>query len=409
MVKGKRYQENAARANANSTRIADAISKFSFSKSDFGGASNELEPKDLEMQNYPLTTNMIFAKFPRRFVDIFNKIAKEAGNDIALGPDRRGVTRIVASHDTPSSDVEEIIRLLEKAYELHSDPKLFGAKVADIIINIEKDSESFEQHSSKLTTKEVKSIFEAILKKSEEAILIDESYNGIKRKLTDNERPKDHKVMADILVKNSEGYHKAYGDDDVTIRAAAVLRREFDINETCPVVFSSSKEQAITGVMEFLKATEESRIIVSEGSFDEHCRYDRPVKEMELEGEFKEMDKLDPNGVASLLKFHNSNRGKHVPLITAVMIEQSTSKGYLYSKDEIRKIVAVANEAGVPTVLQTSAFTYDLARTGDSYKEYATDTGITMCTMGFQGLGGALSSAIVTLKPEFLPKYIGGN
>ena len=65
MVKGKRYRENAARANANSTRIADAISKFSFSKSDFGGASNELEPKDLEMQNYPLTTNMIFAKFPR--------------------------------------------------------------------------------------------------------------------------------------------------------------------------------------------------------------------------------------------------------------------------------------------------------------------------------------------------------
>ena len=154
--------------------------------------------------------------------------------------------------------------------------------------------------------------------------------------------------------------------------------------------------------MQFLKATDESVVLVSQGSASEHLRFGRNVKPLDASGECEKMDKLDPRGVEAILSYHNTNRGKHVPLVAGVMIQQPTQSGYVYTPEEIKEISVIAHKYNVPVIMQTIGFSYHLARTGESYKKYTTDCGVDACTVGFQGLGGSLSSAVV-LNPTFLP------
>jgi threonine aldolase len=215
----------------------------------------------------------------------------------------------------------------------------------------------------------------------------------------------DDKVISSIAAKNAEGYHKPYGDDEVTAEAKMHVREMFKIHQNSPVVFTASKEQAITGVMQFLKTTRDSTVLVSPGSYDEHRRYGRDIKLLELSGDHAETDKLDSKGVNALLQFHNSNDGKHVPAISSVMIQQPTTKGYVYTPEEIKELALVCHKNHVPLVMQMKGFNYYLAAENKNHSEYTSDCGVDAVTLGFGGLGGGLSSAIVVLDRPYIPYH----
>lgn len=391
MVEGGLYQKNAAKANGHAQRIAEVIKDFTF------------DEKPLEIQNYPLTTNMIFTKFPRDFVNFFNSFTKENGNGhLQLMPDRYGVTRIVTAHDTMDVETDHFIACITNAYKKYSAKKR-GEEVTVKDVKIE-----FEDSGPAFTPEEVRAVATEIVAKVSDAVAASgNGRNGVSRKFSPSgEAPLDPAVMAEMIINNTEGYHPPYGDDEVTRDAKNRLRKIFQLSPdapSMPIAFTSSKDQAISCVMQFLKATDESVVLVSQGSASEHLRFGRNVKPLELSGDYQKMDKLDPNGIDAVLKFHNTNSGKHVPLIAGVMIQQPTQSGYVYTPEEIKEISVVAHKYNVPVIMQTIGFSYHLASTGEPYKQYTTDCGVDACTIGFQGLGGSLSSAVIVLNPALLP------
>jgi threonine aldolase len=393
MVEGGLYQKNAAKANAHAKRIAEVIKNFTF------------DEKLLEIQNYPLTTNMIFAKFPRDFVNFFNSFTKEIGDGhLQLMPDRNGVTRIVGAHDTMEVETDHFIECLTNAYEKYSAKKRGDeVKVEDVKIEIGE----VKDLDPAFTAEEIGSVAAAIVAKVSDAVIVSgNGRNGVSRKFSPSgEAPIDPAVITRMIIGNTAGYHLPYGDDDVTHEAKDRLRKVFQLSPDIPmpIAFTSSKDQAISCVMQFLKATDESVVLVSQGSASEHLRFGRNVKPLDLSGDYQKMDKLDPRGVEAILSYHNTNRGKHVPLVAGVMIQQPTQSGYVYTPEEIEKISGIAHKHNVPVIMQTIGFSYHLAKTGETYKKYTTDCGVDACTVGFQGLGGSLSSAVVVLNPSLLP------
>lgn len=407
MIKDKKYQTNASRANHNAEKIARAISDLNFDPTQESVVNNNGE---VTFQNYPLTTNMMFTKLPKMFVGIFNKAAALNGDSGKLSTDRYGTTRIVTSYDVPEEEIDHYIHCLKDTHNIYRNTLQYSNLQDLELLPRDKITEPPppDISDSELTINESKEALQLLMKKAEESILANSKGNKINWKFTHPERPLDSRVLARMFENNSIGYRRPYGDDDVTKESAEMLRNVFNTKAILgppPVVLTSSKAQSTTCVMQFLKATNQSRILVAEGSFSEHYRYGRPVKMLELTGEYKKTDKLDPKGVTSLLSFHNSNHGKHVPLLTGIMIEQPTSKGELYTPDEIKEISVAAKQFNVPVVLQTSAFTYGLARNNKTYKEYSTDCIVDICAISFQGVGGGPSSAIVVLNPICLPYH----
>lgn len=387
MIADKRYLTNANSANEKASLLADLISGMKLKPAD-----NPNLREAVKIQNNPLTTNMIFAKLPRDFVMIFNRLCLDNHHPYRLIPDRYNTTRIVTSYDIPEAEITSFGKLLTEAYLKYHERQ-----------PAVEDTTLASAPQEPRTLPELTEILKALMEKTKEAIL--EQSKGttmINRKFTHPERPVSEDVLIRMFENNATGYHAPYGDDEVSQESRAILRQLFATDDL-PVVFTSSKHQSITCVMQYLKSTDHSNILVSANSYTEHCKYGRPIKALELSGEFEKTDKLDPKGVDALLSFHNSNNGKHVPLLTGVMIEQPTSKGYVYTPQEIKDIVVVAKKHLVPVVLQTSAFTYHLAKTNGTYKEYSTDCGVDVCTIGMSGVGGGPSSAIVVLNPTFLP------
>ena len=419
MIENKQYLNNAIKANENTHRIADAIVDFKF------------ENEKIHIQNYPLTTNMIFAKFPRKFVKKFNELTSSNSetSHLKLSPDRNGTTRIVAAFDTKESEVNQFISLLQETYKIYknelnediqedySNPIEQKNKISKLPLALELPLEELSSEIKKeeiddvvntiekidpIETNEIKEVLKLLIDKAAESI--EASNPKTPSKITNDEAPIDSSIIAEMFIENSKSYHPPYGGDEITRESEECIRKLFGkLSTNSPVVFTSSKAQAINAGMQFLEITRNSAVIVSEGSLPEHSTFNRNVKAVELQGDYKKTDKLDPKSVNALLDFHNSGeRGQHVPLLTAVFIQQPTSKGYVYTPEEIKELVLVTHQHDVPVVMDMSGFSYHLARTGENYKKYSTDCGVDACTIGLSGLGGGKSSAIVILNSKHL-------
>ncbi len=419
MLKDKRYLENAKNANENSNQIAEFIKQFSFPvKKDSAAKDDIQEIVPLEMQNYPLTSNMIFTKFPREFLKMFNDaIAKsertpDYAKELSLNIDRYGVTRIVSSYDVGKGEVEFFTTCLGMCYEQFCSERDIKPKAnlkysisEESVIDKEADLES--EHLA--IKKDGEAVFKALLKKASESISKQDPLNFTRKFTCEGDVPMLDEVLMKIFLENLKGYHKPYGNDEVSLESKTYLRQMFNTvskdkeDKAIPVVFTASKAQAVTGVTQFVKFTEESVTLVSEGSYEEHYKHGRSVKGLELDGEYKRTDKLDPSSIGKILEFHNSDAGKHTPIVSAVMIQQPTSKGYIYTPEEISKITKESHRHHVPVIMQTIGFSYHLARENESYDKYTTECGVDIVTLGFSRLGGGLSSAIAVLDQTYLP------
>lgn len=405
MLKDKRYLANAESANENSNRIVEMIKQFSFPVKKDSDVGDAVEMAELEMQNYPLTTNMIFAKFPLEFVRIFNKEAAqhEDTKHFALSPDRYEVTRIVSAYDVDERDVDLFISCLGVSYEGFCNNLGIEAKLD--VENIQNQETATLRKKHQPTIEEGEVVFKALLAKAGESISSKDPLPFTRKFTCDGDVPMLDDVMVRIFSENLKGYHKPYGDDEVSQEAKKSLRQMFNTisNGDIPVVFTASKAQAVTGVTQFVKYTQESVTLVSEGSYEEHYKHGRSVKGLDLAGDYKKTDKLDPESVGKILDFHNSNAGKHTPIVSAVLIQQPTSKGYIYTPSEIKEITGISHRHHVPVIMQTIGFSYHLARHKENYDKYTTECGVDIVTLGFSRLGGGLSSAIAVLDQAYLP------
>ena len=396
------YKEAATRANTHSNKIAEALSKFDFVT---GASAEKLSAAELT-QNFPLTTNMIFVKLPRDFINLFNRISDLTGEKhFKLSPDRKGVTRIVSAHDVSDAETENFISHLNLAYQIYQEIAK-GKKLEEFqdLIDEQKSKSTKISAEEGLDMSEIKEIFTSLVKKFSVNMAAENRLAPAQKlKLNRNEVPLDAEVMWEIFAKNIEGYHQPYGEDEISGEVKDLLREKFDINSKAPIAFTSSKEQGAACVAQFLKATRESVVLVAECPGYYHHKFSRNVKSLDLPPENAKTGKMDPKGMSAVISRHNSNSGKHVPLIAGVMLQQPTSTGYIYSKEEIREIASLAHQHNIPLVLQMNGFSYHLARMGQNYKDYTTDCGVDVCTIGWSGIGGSISSAVIVLDEKYLP------
>ncbi|HCR85775.1 MAG TPA: hypothetical protein DIV86_03765 [Alphaproteobacteria bacterium] len=375
MVDSDLYIQNANRANAQATKIAEVISSFVF------------DGTAVEIQNFPLTTNMIFAKLPRGFVDSFNEIK----DGIALSPDRFGITRIVTAHDTKDADVEYMIAKLNAVYNQQPNFNKLTLSGGGIRYRDDKNNPVIKSAIEKIST---------VVKSACDDNLGEINQSSLKFKSESAQQPI---VLEEILDEHSL-YHTPYGLDKSSDLAKSSIKklfgREYDNN--VKIVFASSRNQAANSAIMFTaNVNTPSVTMVSEDSKMHHLSHNRSIKAISLDGEYKKTGKLNPKIISGLLKFHNTERGMHVPFITSVCIEQPTKSGYVYSKEEISEISRAAHENNIPLIVNMHRFSYHLADSGESYKDYA-NCGADIVTIGFSTLGGANNSAIVVLDSKYL-------
>ncbi len=411
---GKLHMYNASKANRQINKIAGFVKDFVFTETQKKDDQQKQVIKPLVMQHYPLTSNMLFAKFPRDFIDMFNNFTAlhmdGRFKHFKLAPDRFGVTRIVASHDTSDLEVQNMLYCLHNVYSRYAAQKRLPCNIADIDSAAQTDALDFQEKYGLFFNSELEEFANAI-SFSEVPQMTSQAIKIMLEKMSQNPQanhkftsavvPFDPKVLTVFCTKNAGGYHVPYGDDEVTYDAVLKLRELFNAPEA-PLSFTSSKAQATNCVTQFLKAANESQILVSQGSYPQHCAHDRKVMPMSLSGENKKTDKLDPKVIDTLLSYHNSARGKHTPFLAGVMINQPTSSGYIYTQQEIKDIVIVAHKHHIPVVMELNGFAYYLAKTGQSYADYTTECGVDVVTLGLQGVGGALSSVCMVLDRQLL-------
>lgn len=376
MVQSDQYLKNAAAANEHADRIALVMAQYQFGE------------EKLVLQNYPLTTNMIFARLPRQFIDLFNQNNQQDG--FTLSPDRYGITRIVTSCATTAKQTDDFIERLNKTYEQHTGkqrPDPIGLKMLATNENANDAAVGMQT----LTPDEAI----ALSRQKAQALLGNLAPNPA----PSPEASKQPKVLARLISDNGEGYHPPYGDDQITAQAREQVLKLFG-KSNAAVAFASSKNQAINVIMQLLEITNNSQIIVSANNAAQHTTHIRNVKIVEPSNEdFAKTGKLDPKVVDGLLRKHNSP-GQHVPLLTGVFIQQPTSNGYVYSKAEIKEIADAAHRHQVPVIMTTNRFSYYLADKGESYADYAEM--VDCVTVGHHGLGGSNSSAVVVLDSTYL-------
>ena len=385
IVEDELYLENADKANKQVAKIADVVSQFSF------------DGKKVEIQNYPLTSNMLFVNLPRDFVAKFNSFTdREWKSHFKLGPDRRGITRIVASYDASDEDTQEFIKCIIGAYKEYCSDK----EIATPSISTERSYHAELPNEERvITVADVEMLFDEELRKAKE---VEESTDAINHKFTVDTVPVDSKVMIEIVRQNLIGYHKPYGEDKLTDRTKQILRKAFKV-ERAPITIASSKEQGVICAAAFLKPTDHAKVLVAESSYSQYSSFGMPVMGVDSSGEYKRTGKLDPASIAALCGTHNSMRGQHKDFIAGILVRQPTSLGFAYSQDELEKVIATAHKYNVPVIMDMRGCAYHLEREGKDYHEYSTDCGADLCVLGLSQLGGAQGTAVIVLNTKYLP------
>jgi threonine aldolase len=430
MIYDKLYLTNAKIANENAEEILKILENLKF------------DDKKLEIQNKPLTTNMIFVKFPRDFIKIFNQDSLRP--DIKLSPDREGWCRIVASFDTSKQDLVEIIKKFLSVYEKYNSPQKNLSEFSSGMQNIipyftekegqEENKKKFtkeDEEKYQLQSKELLNSIETpeIIEFVREILLSDS--NGIdnilnileealykesqlashpQSKINSKEVPTQFDVLKGILFRNAELYHAPYGKDEVSKKSEEIIVKLLGNETSDPsVVLTSSREQAINCALQFLEITRNSKVLSSDAD-DSHQKFNRNIKLISSSGKNKETGKIDPNSIFAILSSDNSiNSGAHKHLVTGVLIKQPTSKGYVYTPKEIQEITNAAHRKNCPVIMDMSGFSYYLAKNNQNYADYAKNCGVDACTIGFSGLGGGLSCGIVVLNEKFLSLESNGS
>jgi threonine aldolase len=190
MIETKLYLKNASKANTQSNKVAKAIIELG---------------KDFEFQNYPLTTNMIFVKIPKEFIEKFNSIK----DGVYFHPDRYGVTRIVTAHDTSDQDVEYLIKKINAV----SKDKIDLFEPSD---EIEKD---------RFSLKNDKDIFYNLENLINKSISFNTENTSFLKLSSENAKLKD---IITNTINESFLFHAPYGQDKITMSSKTVVKKLFD-------------------------------------------------------------------------------------------------------------------------------------------------------------------------------------
>ena len=205
-----------------------------------------------------------------------------------------------------------------------------------------------------------------------------------------------HPEIMEALQRVNAGHQASYGYDEVTGKLQQTIRDHFGERAEVFPVFNGTGANvtALTAAMPrwgAVIATDSAHIHTDEGGAPERVSGLKLLTSPAVEG------KLTPEGLLA----HAGGRGdEHHAQPLAVSITQSTELGTVYSPDEIAELASLAHERGMVFHLDGARIWNAAAALGMSFKEFTTDVGVDLVSLGATKNGAMAAEAIVVINPD---------
>jgi threonine aldolase len=202
-----------------------------------------------------------------------------------------------------------------------------------------------------------------------------------------------HPAVFEAMAQVNEGHEIAYGDDTVTEKFNKVVDENFGRKAVGFPVFNGTGAnvvalQAAMQRWEAVICAETAHINVDEGGAPEKMAGLKlltvPTPDGKLTPELIESQIFDIGVV------HRVQPG-------VVSITQTTELGTLYQPEEIKKIAKVTHKHGLLLHLDGARISNAAAALGVSFKEFTTDVGVDLVSVGGTKIGGLGAEAVIVV------------
>lgn len=200
-----------------------------------------------------------------------------------------------------------------------------------------------------------------------------------------------HPTVLQAIAEANVGHEVAYGEDSVTAKFDGLVRELFGPNAVGFPVFNGTGAnvvalQAATKRWEAVICVESAHIHVDEGGAPEKMAglklWTVPTSDGKLTAELAASQIFDMGVV------HRAQPG-------VISITQTTEMGTLYQVDEIRALADLAHEHGLLLHLDGARISNAAAALGKSFKEFTTDAGVDLVSLGGTKIGALAAEAVI--------------
>jgi len=205
-----------------------------------------------------------------------------------------------------------------------------------------------------------------------------------------------HPQILEALARANEGYAKAYGEDDWTLKAGGKFKKQFGDQAEAFPVFNGTAANVLS--LQALARPYQGIICAKEAHIDlDECGAPEAITGCKL----LTVPTLDGKLTVDLISQRVRGIGdQHRVQPKVVSITQSTEQGAVYSLDEIREISMFAHEHGMFLHMDGARISNAAAALGVSLRAMTTDAGVDVLSFGGTKNGLALGDAVVFLRPE---------
>jgi threonine aldolase len=213
-----------------------------------------------------------------------------------------------------------------------------------------------------------------------------------------------HPSIFEAILEANDGHAPAYGDDALTLKAAAKFREHFGEESDVLFVFNGTGAN-VTGLKAMVRSHQ--AIICTEGA---HIHADEGgAAEGIIGGKLLTVPSEDGKLTIPQIEQQLAHIGsQHRSQPKAISISQCTELGTVYTIDEIKALTSFAHANGLYVHMDGARISNAAAFLGCSLKEMTTDAGIDMLSFGGTKNGLMIGEAVVCLRKELASelKYI---
>jgi threonine aldolase len=229
-------------------------------------------------------------------------------------------------------------------------------------------------------------------------VTITRAHNPASRGFASDNYAGVHPEILEALAVANGGHQVAYGEDVYTERLQEVFRGHFGKSATAYPVFNGTGGNVVA----LTAMSERWGSVIAAATA--HLNVDE-CGAPEKTGGLKLLTVDTPDGklTPELIDTHAWGWGdQHRAQPLVVAITQSTELGTLYTPDEIRAICDHAHERGMKVFLDGARLSNAAASLGVPFREFTTDAGVDVLTLGGTKNGLMLGECVVVLNPDAL-------
>jgi threonine aldolase len=216
---------------------------------------------------------------------------------------------------------------------------------------------------------------------------------------SDNAAGASPEVM-DAVMRVNSGYQMAYGGDDVTDRARAMIRERFEVPDAAIHFVSTGTSANALALACYcppwgaIYAHKAAHVEMDECGAPEFFAGGAKMTLIDgADGRIDEGGLTATLAVAASAGVHNVQRG-------ALTITNATEAGTVYSVDQVKALTTAAHAHGVPVHMDGTRFANAVSSLGRSPAELSWKAGVDVLCLGGTKNGALAAEAVIFFDPE---------